>query len=219
GAANRNYYEAFGIGADRLLACPHSIDVARFAEPSAVLERQAAEWRRQLGIQGDRFVLVYAGKFENKKEPVKLMHAVRDLGDPSLVLVMVGGGESQGKIDALAKEYPEHFLVLPFQNQTRMPLAYRLGDLFVLPSAYGETWGLAVNEAMASGRPVLVSDRVGCARDLVDASSGQVFYCADPLSLEGALVDMARDRDRLAQMGRVAAERAWSFDIGCTEEA
>jgi glycosyltransferase involved in cell wall biosynthesis len=219
GAVNRAYYEAFGVGADRLIACPHSIDVARFAEPAVELERQAAGWRAQLGIPSEHCVLVYAGKFEHRKRPLELMHAVRDLQDPTLVLVMVGNGELQGEIDALATEYPEYFLVLPFQNQTRMPLVYRLGDLCVLPSAYGETWGLAVNEAMASGRAVLVSDRVGCAQDLVDASCGRVFSWADPLSIQRALADMARDRNRLGMMGQAAAKRAWSFDIACTEEA
>src|SRR5262249_3812334 len=150
---------------------------------------------------------------------LELMHAVLDLQDPNLVLVMVGNGELQAEIGALAREYPENFLVLPFQNQTRMPLVYRLGDLCVLPSAYGETWGLGVNEAMASGRAILVSDRVGCAQDLVDASCGQVFSWTDPVSAQRTLADMVCDRNRLGVMGRAAAQRAWSFDIACTEGA
>ena len=55
--------------------------------------------------------------------------------------------------------------------------------------AYGETWGLAVNEALACGRPVLVSDRVGCAEDVVDESCGRVFPFDAPL----AMVGMARE--------------------------
>jgi len=69
---------------------------------------------------------------------------------------------------------------VPFQNQSRMPLVYRLGDALVLPSGYWETWGLAVNEAQACGRPTLVSDRVGCARDIVDEGvNGAVFRADD----------------------------------------
>src|SRR5205807_1968443 len=86
GTANRAYYDAFGVGADRLHPCPHSIDVARFAEPAGALEQNAAEWRRQLGIRADRCVLVYAGKFERKKRPLELVRAVRDLHDPGVVL-------------------------------------------------------------------------------------------------------------------------------------
>jgi glycosyltransferase involved in cell wall biosynthesis len=164
-------------------------------------------------------VLLYAGKFERKKQPLELMRAVRGLSDPRIVLVMVGGGELQGEVRALAGEDPQRFRVLPFQNQTRMPLVYRLGDLCVLPSACGETWGLAVNEAMASSRAVLVSDRVGCAQDLVDTSCGRVFSWADPPSLPRALAEIARNCNKLAEMGRAAARRARCFDIACTEEA
>jgi hypothetical protein len=71
-------------------------------------------------------------------------------------------------------------LFLPFQNQSRMPIVYRLGDALVLPSGYGETWGLAVNEAQACGRPSLVSDCVGCARDIVrEGENGMIFRTDD----------------------------------------
>jgi glycosyltransferase involved in cell wall biosynthesis len=65
---------------------------------------------------------------------------------------------------------------LEFQNQSVMPVVYRLGDALVLPSGYGETWGLAVNEAQACGRPSLVSDCVGCARDIIrEGENGMIF--------------------------------------------
>jgi glycosyltransferase involved in cell wall biosynthesis len=218
GAANRAYYETFGVNADRLFPCPHSIDVARFAQPADSLEQQAAAWRKELGIGADRTVLLYAGKFERKKRPVELMKAVLAAENSDVMLILVGGGELEGEVDRVAALAPDRFRVLPFQNQSRMPIVYRLGNLFVLPSAYGETWGLAVNEAMACGRPVLVSDRVGCAPDTVDATCGRVFSWADPHSLDAALNDMTRDRHVLVQMGRAAEDRAWSFDVARTEE-
>lgn len=219
GAANRAYYEAFGVGPNRLYLCPHSIDVARFSEPSDQFEREAAQWRQQLGIRDDRTVLLFAGKFEQKKRPVELMRAVQAMGDPGVALVLVGDGELGGEVNALAAANPDRFRVLPFQNQSRMPVVYRLGDLFILPSAFGETWGLAVNEAMACGRAVLISDRVGCAADVVDASCGRVFPWSDLSVMMQAVNQMARDRAKLSELGRAAALRAWAFDISCTEIA
>jgi glycosyltransferase involved in cell wall biosynthesis len=97
-----------------------------------------------------------------------------------LVLVLVGDGELGGEVRRLAAERPERFRVLPFQNQSRMPVVYRLGDVFTLPSSHGETWGLAVNEALACGRPSLVSDRVGCAADVIrPGENGDVFRWDD----------------------------------------
>ncbi len=54
-----------------------------------------------------------------------------------------------------------------FLNQSELPAAYIAADLLVLPSGWHETWGLVVNEAMNFGLPIVVSDRVGCAADLV----------------------------------------------------
>ncbi len=219
GSANRAYYERFGVAPTRLHPCPHSIDVGRFAEPAASLEQEAARWRRELGIAPGQTVLLYAGKFEPKKRPAELMRAVARRREPGLVLVLVGGGELQAEVDAIAAADPSRFRVLPFQNQSRMPAVYRLGDIFVLPSAYGESWGLAVNEALACGRPVVVSDRVGCAADVLDPTCGRIFPWNDWTGLEKAVDALVENADKLAGMRRAASARAWSFDVAATETA
>jgi len=219
GRANRSYYEAFGVGAARLRHCPHAIDVNRFAERDEEYGREAAEWRRSLGIAEEDRVLLFAGKFEPKKQPLELMRAILARPAEGRRLVLVGGGELQGDIDRLAAEEPGRFRVLPFQNQSRMPVVYRLGDLFVLPSAYGETWGLAVNEALACGRPVLVSDRVGCAADVVDSSCGRVLPFDDPLAMVSAADEVLSSHPGLFQMRRAATKRAWLFDVAVAEAA
>jgi glycosyltransferase involved in cell wall biosynthesis len=109
--------------------------------------------------------------------------------------------------------------VLPFQNQSHMPIVYRLGDVFVLPSAHGESWGLAVNEALACGTPVIVSDRVGCAADVVDPSCGRTFVWNDWAAFETATMGLLNDPTRLREMRRAAAVRAQSFDIGVAQSA
>jgi glycosyltransferase involved in cell wall biosynthesis len=218
GAANRAYFEAFGVGPKRLFPCPHSIDVGRFAEPDDVLEQEALRWRQELEIAPYQHVILFAGKFERKKRPLELMEAVQTL-PPGPVLVMVGSGELEAQVIARAAESPERFRILPFQNQSRMPIVYRMGDLFVLPSAFGETWGLAVNEALACGRPVLVSDRVGCAADLIHPSSGRIFSWGDPAALARMLSEMVNDRKRLFKMRQFAMACAWAFDVSRTEAA
>jgi glycosyltransferase involved in cell wall biosynthesis len=105
---------------------------------------------------------------------------------------------------------------LPFANQSEMPSRYALADLFVLPSrGLYETWGLAINEAMHLGVPCLVSDRVGCQRDLVtEGETGWVFPAADPAGLPAALgrALAALNGDTSALRARIAARIArYSF--------
>ena len=220
GKANRAYYEELGVPSAKLFHCPHSIEVGRFAAPRVELERQAAVWRKELGLREDQVVLLFAGKFEDKKRPVALMHAVSELNQPRLVLVLVGDGVLGDEVRRLAAGSPDQFRVLPFQNQSRMPVVYRLGDLFVLPSAYGESWGLAVNEAMACGRPALVSDRVGCAADVVHRGvDGDIFPADNWDAFRATVRELTRDRAGLRSMGESAAQGASKFDIPATEQS
>ena len=100
---------------------------------------------------------------------------------------------------------------LEFQNQSAMPVVYRLGDALVLPSGYWETWGLAVNEAQACGRPSLVSDCVGCARDIIrKGENGMIFRTDDWEDCVRAMRQMVgidwRSKREAIQAG------AWEFD-------
>jgi glycosyltransferase involved in cell wall biosynthesis len=219
GSANRAYFERFGVPAVKLHPCPHGIDVGRFAAPQAELAAEAAQWRSQLQIGCDRKVLLYAGKFEAKKRPVELMRAVTRLPDPTIALILVGAGPLQAEIAALAAAEPSRFRVLPFQNQSRMPVVYRLGDAFVLPSSHGESWGLAVNEALACGTPVIVSDRVGCAAEIVDPTCGFIFAWDDWRQFESCVGSLFADPQRLAAMQSAAGKRAWAFDVAVAESA
>jgi glycosyltransferase involved in cell wall biosynthesis len=117
-----------------------------------------------------------------------------------------------------------HFL--PFQNQTLMPAVYRLGDLFILPSqGPEETWGLAINEAMASGRPAIASTKVGGACDLIqEGETGWIFESGDRRSLEDILrraIGLGRNRLRTMGENAQASSAGWSteYSARCIGEA
>jgi glycosyltransferase involved in cell wall biosynthesis len=142
-----------------------------------------------------------------------LMKAIAQI-ESTVVLLMVGNGELERDVHRLAAEMPEKFRVLPFQNQSVMPVVYRVGDVFVLPSA-SETWGLAANEALASGRRILLSDRVGCAPDVVTSPKvGDIFSTFDRSDFGRrlcALFDQKPDRDAILR-------ETQCFDVTSTEE-
>jgi len=212
GKHNYDYYRAFGVPNSKLFYCPHSIEIDRFSEPNEELEAKARLWRHQLDIPDTARILLYAGKFDRVKRPIELMTAGSRLGS-KFVLLMVGNGQLEEEVQRRASETPEKFRILPFQNQSVMPVVYRLADVYTLPSA-SETWGLAVNEALASGRRVLISDRVGCAPDLVRSKlQGEVFAWNDWDDFE------TKARRMLAKQydGTTLRSYAREFDIRVTE--
>jgi glycosyltransferase involved in cell wall biosynthesis len=213
GQNSRDYFQWCGLSSDRIAFAPHSIDTQRFGDPTGDHDRRAARWRTELGIPDASPALLFAGKFTEKKDPLLLLEAFGKLKS-SAHLVFVGSGQLEALLRERARERANvHFL--PFQNQSEMPSVYRLADLFVLPSrGPGETWGLALNEAMASGRPVIAGSRAGGARDLIEVgSTGWVFDSGDAAALTDVLdVAVAMGRTRLLTMGETArkAVSSWS---------
>lgn len=212
GDANRQYFLAHGIDPERLFFCPHSIDNYRYFQQAEVAQTEAKQWREEIGISIHDNVILFAGKFESKKRPTDLMAAFLQLDLPDTSLLFVGSGLLEESLRTQATGHPKVFFA-PFQNQSLMPRTYAAGDLFVLPSSGGyETWGLAVNEAMCMSRPILVSDQVGCAIDLVEPhKNGLIFPAEDVESLAHSLQEALSDRDRLKEWGNQSRERISSY--------
>lgn len=207
GAANRDYFRAFGVPDTQLHFAPHCVDADRFVRDAATVAA-AARLREELGLAGKKIIL-FAGKFIPAKQPGALLEAFLALAPRDAALVFVGDGAERAALTARAAERPDCTVrFLPFANQSEMPARYALADLFVLPSrGQYETWGLAINEAMHLGVPCLVSDRVGCQRDLVtDGETGWVFPATDQAGLQAALgrALTALAGDTTALRGRIA---------------
>lgn len=182
GESNKQYFLKYGLKEKNLFYSPHSIDNQRF---DSVLETQKEELKKlntELSIIENEKVVLFCGKFIDKKNPEFLIKCFLDVNFNDVHLVLVGNGELENSLkNKYQNESKIHFL--PFQNQSSMPMIYRLGNVFCLPSkGPGETWGLAVNEAMACGLVALVSNKCGCAADLiVDSKTGYVFESENKL--------------------------------------
>jgi glycosyltransferase involved in cell wall biosynthesis len=191
GQNSRDYFLWSGLTPEQIRIVPHSIDTGRFADASGMHQQHAAQWRQEFGISTTDTVLVFAGKLQPKKDPLLLLRAFLELQSmlPSKChLVYVGTGVLESQLKAAAAHCQSvHFL--PFQNQSVMPAVYRIGEIFVLPSrGPGETWGLALNEAMASGRAVIAGSKVGSARDLIKQGvNGWTFSSGDLADLVSVL--------------------------------
>ena len=133
---------------------------------------------------------------------------------PKLYLLVIGTGELLDEACKYSKELDLPVTFGGFLNQTEIARAYVAADCLVLPSDFGETWGLVVNEAMACGLPVIVSDRVGCGPDLVEEGvTGYTFPCGDIGRLASRLVTLSADHGRLRRMGEQARLRIMNYSV------
>lgn len=220
GTANKQYYLRYGLKENQLHFAPHAIDNHRFYDTNEIYGQQAKQWKNRLGIKNQDIVLLFAGKFEPKKQPLLLLETVQLLNESrsnKLKLILVGNGRLEEALKERAQNDP-NVLFLDFQNQSIMPIVYRLGNIFFLPSSGpGETWGLAINEALASGIPVITSDKVGCSADLVLAKkTGRIFRTEDKHHLLQVLEQMLQEVQH-GHYGSVASFiTSWSFEQQAT---
>jgi glycosyltransferase involved in cell wall biosynthesis len=208
GEANRQFYLEQGVDEGRLAPAPYCVDNGRFATAAAAAASQRERIRQEWRIPEHAFCFLFAGKLIAKKRPFDIIYATQrlqdTLRDKKIHLLWVGTGElgaelrqfchacfdaeREASINALNRHNGPTASFIGFLNQSEIHRAYVAADCLVLPSDAKETWGLVVNEAMASGLPCVVSDTCGCAEDLIKPIRPDLCYPVGDISaLERAM--------------------------------
>jgi len=213
GQNNKAYFLKHGLKERQLVYAPHAIDNARFAADDAARKQEAREWKRELDVPESHITVVFAGKLE----PVKNVDFIIDLAtamqQDAVSFLIVGNGPEETRLKERAKGL-KNVRFIDFQNQGRMPVVYRLGDVLILCS-HSETWGLAINEAMACGLAVLASQTCGAAADLIrNGENGLVFQAGDIAKAKDYLKTLISDPDRLKTAAASSREiiQRYSFE-------
>lgn len=122
--------------------------------------------KQQYGITTNKN-FIYIGRLMEIKNVIRLLEAYQQLNTNQYGLILVGEGKDKDRILAFIKEYNlQNVYFIPSQPWQKIPEFMALADVLVLPS-YSEPWGLVVNEAMACRKAVIVSNKCGCAKDLI----------------------------------------------------
>ena len=203
---------ANGLKPGRLICAPHAIDNERFAGPADIYEKQAIEIRKSLGVKEEDVVILFAGKMEAKKNPLFLIDLLKSINDKRLKMLLVGSGALLHDLKSAALT-DERILLMDFQNQQLMPAIYRVADLFMLPSkGPGETWGLAINEAMASGKAVVASNKAGGAADLIEGGvNGLILDLKNITTLKELIQSSLNSKKNLIEMGKQSQLKVQAF--------
>jgi glycosyltransferase involved in cell wall biosynthesis len=228
GTLNREFYRGFRVPEAKLFSVPYAVDNAWFQARCREAAVKRGEFRKALGLEPERPIILFAAKFIPVKAPGNLLEAYRrawgqnqkseirnrksEMRRP--YLLFVGDGPLREQLEQQAGALNGNDVrFLGFRNQTELPALYDLCDLFVLPSIH-EPWGLVVNEVMNAGKPVIVSDCVGAAPDLVKpGANGWIFPHGDVPALAKYLSQAMASPD-LEGMGRQSLEiiNSWDFE-------
>lgn len=212
GQNSYDYFINAGLKKHQLFLAPHVIDNERFVCKTPDCLNLAASFREKFNIKQDDFVFLFAGKFEDNKNTDLLIDAFKQAQfNHNVHLVLVGNGPLEVQLKKMAQFPNIHFL--DFQNQKSMPAIYGMCEVFVLPSQ-SETWGLALNEAMAGGKAIIASDKCGGAIDLIDeGKNGYIFKSKDAADLRKKLLCIYENKDHIKEMGKFSEKIVASFTI------
>ncbi len=177
GKLNDQFYRKYG--APKVIWAPYSVDDTRFAAEPRISRIELLE---RWNLDGQRKVIMFCGKLIHRKRPLDVAAAVRRL-PREVNTIFVGEGELAN--DVRSSLCASSGVVTGFVNQLDLPAYLHAADILILPSEV-ETWGVVVNEAMASGTLPVVSDRVGSAPDLV-TGVGEVYPHGNITALVAAL--------------------------------
>jgi len=219
GSSNRDHYRYHGVADHRIFMTPYAVDNHFFAERAAAASLHRDSFRSALGLAKGHPIILFVGKLQRLKGVHDLLEAfVRiapDCRRAPPYLLFVGDGEERTALEARVRLLRTDYVrFIGFKNQTQLPAYYDLCDLFVLPSA-NEAWGLVLNEVMNAGKPVIASDRVGAARDLIrEGVNGFVFPAGQVAALSERITAVLARPATAARMGLVSRQivSGWNFE-------
>jgi 1,2-diacylglycerol 3-alpha-glucosyltransferase len=202
GRAAREYLHLRRLRDEVIFTAPNAVDNELFAAAAADARKNAAARREELNLP-DRYFL-FVGRLVREKGVFELLSAYAKLDAKVRArfgLVFAGDGVCRKQLEEeAARIAPGAIRFAGFVHREQLASYYALAEALILPT-YTDTWGLVVNEAMACGLPVIVSDTAGCAADLVKENwNGLVIPSQDDLSLAAAMEKLAGHPDLRATM-------------------
>lgn len=199
GTHNKAYFETAGLKPSQLVRALHAVDNDRFRNDNNRYTEAALKWRKEMGISDNDIIFLFAGKLIPTKDAGTLLGAFKKIGNSKMYLVIIGNGPEESQLKQRYEGLKNlHFV--DFKNQAEMPVIYQACEVFILPSI-GETWGLSLNEAMASGKAIIASDKCGGAIDLIEeGKNGYIFEAGNVEDLKSKMEKITSSREALTQM-------------------
>jgi glycosyltransferase involved in cell wall biosynthesis len=222
GSLAREHLLVYGADPERIVEFPLTVDVPALIRQADALRSCRPKLRRGLGIPDDAVVVLSAGRLMELKAPDLLVRAVArasGLVDSPLHLVLAGEGPLESEVRAVAARESVNVTLTGLVEGEKLHDLYAAADVFALLSRR-ELWAVVVNEAMCFGLPLVLSEAVGSAADLLEpGGNGFTVPPEDVDAAAEAIARLARDpvtREAFGLRSRELIE-PWGYDRGTTE--
>ena len=215
GSENKKFFIYSGVSESDLIYTPYSVDNQKFINEFNNLKPQIQKLKEEHNVPFGHKVILYSGKYIEKKRPLDLIKAFELLKNNKVTLIFLGDGSLRKEMENYIQNNKIMNVILTgFINQSEISKYYSIADVFVMCSGVGETWGLSINEAMNFELPLLVSKTTGSSLDLVkQGQNGFVFNEGEFKSLSFFLNKMLFQNFDLKNAGSKSKEIISNYTI------
>ena len=212
-SGNKKYWEFYKVKNEKLLFFPCAVDNEFFQSKSAEYQSKKQENKNLLGIDNDDLVILFLSQFTKHKRPLDLLKAVSLIDNKKITLLFVGDGAEKKKIENFAQQNKIKAKFVGFKNQSEISKYYSISDLSIVISEYDPS-PKVINEAMNFKIPIIVSDVVGTAHDLVkEGENGFIVKVGDINEISQKIDFVNKNKKLISEMGKKSLEivNNWSF--------
>ena len=211
---NKEYWKYYGVSEDKMLPIPCAVDNKFFQTERKKYLGKEKEIKKELGIDENDFVVLFSARFTNRKRPFDLINAVSKIDNKNITILFVGDGIERKNMEQEVKNKNIKAVFVGFKNQSEISKYYSIADLDIVISAYDPS-PKAMNEAMNFELPIIVTNIVGTAYDLVkDGKNGYIIKVGDIDTLVKKIDYLNKNREIAKQMGKKSLEivNGWTFE-------
>ena len=212
--ANRRYFEHYNVQNSKLFFHPCAVNNEFFIKRAKKFEGLKLEMRQELNIPKDNFVIFFCARFTARKRPIDLINAVDLIDNEKISIVFIGGGAEKETMITAAAEKEINVIFPGYLGLDDISKYAFISDIAVTISDKDPS-PKSINEAMLFSLPIIVTDVVGTAKDLVkNDKNGYIIGVGDIQSLAEKIDYMRNHPTELKKMGKISRKiiESWNFD-------
>lgn len=204
GEKNKVYFKSYGVPERKFIKLPHAIDNNRFRTFYIENINSLTKVKSKLNLNAD-FTIMFFGRLNKTKRVLDLLETLKFIKG-NVELVLVGDGVEKEAIEKYAFDNEiKNYRITGFKNQLDIMDYYLTADVVLMSSNFRETWGLVINEALNFNLPVIVSNEVGCSKDLATKNNGFIYPVGDTKILAQRIQFLLDNPEKRKKMGQESA--------------
>jgi glycosyltransferase involved in cell wall biosynthesis len=213
---NRRYFQHYGVTSEKLFLMPCAVNNSFFLDLKAKFSNQTEQIRIKYNVPSENFVILFCARFTKRKRPLDLIEAVRSIDNRDITILFVGDGPEREAMAAASKTSGVNAIFTGFLKLNELAELQCVSDVSVNLSSKDPS-PKSVNESMLFGLPIIITDVVGTARDLVENDvNGYIIEVGDTKALARHIEFLKLNPGRRVKMGERSLDKIanWNFEVG-----